>query len=196
MCPAASRAPAARRPTCSRGRSGPATRSSSGRPLGRRGIRPLERVGQQWRWSMRDQYTRVLLAIMAIGYVGVGAWAALAPRSFYDNFPGGGHHWVSADGPFNEHLVRDVGTLNLALAVVAGIAAFTVVPLLVRVAASALLVNAVPHLAYHLAHLGPYGTADRLGNVVSLSLAVVVPAAVLVAVRATHSASISNGMRR
>src|SRR4051812_49195590 len=98
----------------------------------------------------------------------IGLWAAFAPRSFYDDFPGGGRHWVAVDGPFNEHLVRDVGTLNLALAVVAGIAAFTVVPLLVRVAASALLVNAVPHLAYHLAHLGPYGTADRLGNVVSL----------------------------
>ncbi len=64
------------------------------------------------------RYTTVLLAVIAIGYAGVGAWAALAPRSFYDDFPGGGRHWVAVDGPFNEHLVRDVGTLNLALAAV------------------------------------------------------------------------------
>jgi hypothetical protein len=145
---------------------------------------------------VREILVRAGLGAMAFSSAVIGLWAALAPRSFYDDFPGGGRHWVSAEGPFNEHLVRDVGTLNLALAVVAAIAAVTIGTLLVRTAAIALLVNAVPHLAYHLANLELYDTADKFGNAVSLSLAVVVPLAVLVAVRADHSASISNGMRR
>ena len=40
-----------------------------------------------------------------------------SPQSFYDDFPGLGRAWVSVDGPYNEHLVRDVGALNLALLV-------------------------------------------------------------------------------
>src|SRR5438552_3858143 len=68
---------------------------------------------------MRDTTTRVLLVIVAAGNGIVGLWASLAPHSFYDDFPGGGRHWVAVDGPFNEHLVRDVGTLNLALTVLA-----------------------------------------------------------------------------
>ena len=31
----------------------------------------------------------------------VGLWAAVAPHSFYDDFPGGGRHWVAVDGPFS-----------------------------------------------------------------------------------------------
>src|SRR5262245_177277 len=108
------------------------------------------------RRSMRDRYTRVLLAIVAIGYVGVGAWAALAPGSFYANFPGGGHQWVSADGPFNEHLVRDVGTLNLALAAVAIAALVRPGRYLVQVIAGATLVYSAPHFLYHLFHLDPF----------------------------------------
>ena len=40
----------------------------------------------------------------------------LRAAPFYDDFPGLGRSWVAADGPYNEHLVRDVGALNLALA--------------------------------------------------------------------------------
>jgi hypothetical protein len=146
---------------------------------------------------MREVLVRAGLAALAFSATVVGAWALLAPRSFYDDFPGGGRHWVAVDGPYNEHLVRDVGELNLALALVLAVAAFTLVPLVVRTAAAAALVNGIPHLAYHLANLGDYGTADKVGNAVSLSLVVVVPAAVLLAsVRARHSASISSGMRR
>lgn len=49
----------------------------------------------------------------------VGAWALLAPASFYRAFPLG-RAWVAVDGPFNEHLLRDVGGLFLALTVVTG----------------------------------------------------------------------------
>jgi hypothetical protein len=141
---------------------------------------------------MRDTYTRVLLAIVAIGYVGVGAWAALAPRSFYDDFPGGGHHWVSADGPFNEHLVRDVGTLNLALAAVTIAALVRPGRYLVQVVAGATLVYAAPHFLYHLLHLDLFDTSDKVLEVGSLAITVIVPVLLLIhawRVGATSSAS-------
>lgn len=47
----------------------------------------------------------------------VGVWATLFPRSFYDSFPGFHRIWVGVDGPYNEHLARDVGSLYLALTV-------------------------------------------------------------------------------
>ena len=56
-----------------------------------------------------------LLVLTASGLV-VGAWALLAPRSFYDSFPGIGSGWVHPSGPYNEHLVTDVGAAYLALA--------------------------------------------------------------------------------
>lgn len=116
---------------------------------------------------------RVLLWLSALASVQIGVWAAVFPRSFYDDFPGGGRSWVSADGPYNEHLVRDFGDLNLALAVVLGVAAWTVVPLVVRTAAVAYAVYGLPHLVYHLRHLDVYDTGDKIANVVSLVLALV-----------------------
>jgi hypothetical protein len=145
---------------------------------------------------MREVLVRAGLAALAFSSTVVGVWAVLAPRSFYDDFPGGGRHWVAADGPYNEHLVRDVGALNLALALVLVVAVVTVVPLLLRTAAAAYLVYGAPHLAYHLANLDLYDTADKVGNSVGLGLAVVIPVAVLLSVRARHSASISSGTRR
>ena len=56
---------------------------------------------------------RVGLGLLAVSAAIVGFWAEFAPKSFYDDFPGGGHHWVRVDGPYNQHLVRDVGQWNL-----------------------------------------------------------------------------------
>jgi hypothetical protein len=145
---------------------------------------------------MHDRYTRVLLAIIAIGYVGVGAWAALAPRSFYDNFPGGGHHWVSADGPFNEHLVRDVGTLNLALAAVAIAALVRPGRYLVQVVAGATLVYATPHFLYHLFHLDVFDTGDKILEVGSLAITVIAPVLLLIHAQATNRTSATRPLSR
>jgi hypothetical protein len=114
----------------------------------------------------------------------IGVWAAFFPRHFYDHFPGGGHAWVAADGPFNEHLVRDVGQLNLGFAILLGAVALSAVlaahRATVTVVLAAYLVPAVLHFTYHAAHLGLYGTGDAAGNVISLGLAVLVPAGLLV----------------
>ena len=120
-------------------------------------------------------YTTVLLALMVVQSGFVGLWAALAPRSFYDDFPGGGHHWISAAGPFNEHLIRDVGTLNLALAAIAVAALVRPDRYLVQVVAGATLVSSAPHFLYHLFHLDVFDTTDKVLQTTSLALTVLVP---------------------
>jgi hypothetical protein len=123
---------------------------------------------------------RILLAVYAATLAVTGVWAAAYPRSFYDDFPGFGLIWVAIDGPYNEHLTRDVGSLNLALAVLVAAAAVVGTWRLVVIASAVSLVNAVPHLVYHLANLEGYETPDAVSIATTLIAAVVVPAAVLV----------------
>jgi nucleoside-diphosphate-sugar epimerase len=126
-------------------------------------------------------FVRAALASVGAGYALLGAWALVAPQGFFDTFPGGGHHWVDVDGPFNEHLVRDFGALNLAVAFVLLVAAVKGGRTLVRTAAVASLLWSAPHLAYHLAHTDVLpGLADRVSNLSSLALTVVLPVAALV----------------
>jgi len=113
----------------------------------------------------------ILLAVLALYQ---GLWAQLAPRSFYDSFPGGGMSWVSTEGPYNEHLVRDIGGLVNGLAVVALVAAWTLSRTVVVAAALAWLVYTVPHFAFHVAHPLDDPSMQAL-NVVVLSLEVLLP---------------------
>jgi hypothetical protein len=119
---------------------------------------------------------RVGLVILAAMQLLVGAWALLAPRAFYDGFPLPGHAWVALLPPYNEHLVRDVGALNLALTVVLGAAAWTLDRTMVRVALVALMIFAVPHAVFHAGHLAGFPTGDAVvqtvGTVLQLILTV------------------------
>lgn len=121
------------------------------------------------------------LAVIAAASGVVGVWAQAFPRSFYDDFPGAGRVWVAVDGPFNEHLVRDVGGLNLALAFVAVVALVTGSVLVARAAGGAALLYGVPHLVYHALNLDPFDTADSVAMLVSLSLAALAGVAALAA---------------
>jgi hypothetical protein len=122
---------------------------------------------------------RVALLVLFLSSLVVGAWAQVAPKSFYDSFPGFGRMWVALDGPYNQHLVRDVGGLNLGLAFVIAMALVTASPLLVRAAGGASLIYGLPHLLYHATHLSPFDTGDSVAMVVSLSIAVLAAAAAL-----------------
>ena len=128
---------------------------------------------------MRDLWLRAGLGLLAVAATFVGAWALAAPRSFYDDFPGGGRSWVSAVGPYNEHLIRDVGGLNLALALLLAAAAVLLERRLVIVALVAYLVNAVPHFIFHVANMDELSTGDQVGQTVSLALAALLPMALL-----------------
>jgi hypothetical protein len=128
---------------------------------------------------------RVTLIALALPNLALGAWAVLAPHSWYDDFPGGGRHWVSALGPYNEHLSTDVGAFFLAMGALLLFAGIVLDRLLIQAALGALLIFSVPHLIWHLGELGPYGTLDTVLNVTSLSLLVVLPIVLLLMLRRT-----------
>ncbi len=131
-----------------------------------------ERRGAGW---MRGGLTFLSLAALP-----VGAWALFLPRSFYEDFPFPGRDWVSTLGPYNPHLLLDVGAMYLALGVLLGWAAVSLSRELVRVSLVVWLVFAVPHLVYHASTLHHYPLlADRLGNAVSLGFVVLLPLALL-----------------
>jgi hypothetical protein len=124
----------------------------------------------------RARWLVAALASLAGTAMLVGVWAQFFPRGFYTSFPSVGGQWVAVDGPYNEHLVRDVGGLNLALAVVTIVALVHRTAVLVRTAALAWLVYSVPHLVYHSAHLDLYDGAEIVLMIVSLAIAAVLPA--------------------
>jgi hypothetical protein len=87
------------------------------------------------------------------------------------------------DGPYNEHLVRDVGGLYLSLLVVS---AWTLRrPELRRVTGAAWLIFSIPHLIYHASHPHMYGAADKIGNVVALAGMALIATALLAGRRST-----------
>ena len=123
---------------------------------------------------------RLLMWLLALGNLGVGFQALFTPRSFYDDFPIG-RGWVAMDGPYNQHLVRDVGSLNLALVVLVFAALVIGTRAMARTAMVVWLVNAVPHFLYHLRHLTmnmPGG--DKVGIVATLGFAALAPIVVLI----------------
>jgi hypothetical protein len=95
----------------------------------------------------------VLLGWLAFYNLTTGTWQCLAPRSFYEDFPGFGRHWVSVDGPYNEHLIRDYGQGNVAVGVFALVALVTGGVWLARATGLAAVLANLPHQAYHQAHL-------------------------------------------
>ena len=142
---------------------------------------------------------RVLLAWFAVLGLGVGGWQAFAPASFYRDFPGLGRHWVSPDGPYNEHLLRDVGQGNLALGVLALVALLAGGVWLARAAGIAEVVDAVPHQLYHQAHLNALPASDRLPQTVALTvvtLTAVALAGLAFGLRATPPTRAASGARR
>src|SRR4051812_35135964 len=113
------------------------------------------------------------LLVLAAPMVLVAAWALVAPHGWFDTFPGGGRHWVSALGPYDEHLVRDFGSTYLALGLLLVFAAFRLDRLLVQAALGASLVFQVPHFIFHLSNTGPLSTGDNVVNLLALAFGLV-----------------------
>jgi hypothetical protein len=141
---------------------------------------------------MHDRIMRIGLVVLGFPALVIGIWAAFFPRSFYDDFPGLGRTWVAPDGPYNEHLVRDVGELNLALVAVTAVAVVTLVPMLVRAVLAGWIVYSVPHLVYHLRNMDPFATDDQLSIGASLALVPILAVVLLVIdVRASRPVPVS-----
>jgi hypothetical protein len=122
---------------------------------------------------------RAGLAFLAVVQAVLGVWPLAAPRHFFDNFPLPTNQWVAYFPPFNEHLLRDFGSLNLALCAVLVFAAVTMERRLTQAVLIGYLVFAVPHLIFHLNHLSHMPFVDQAGNVVSLVAVVLIPLVLL-----------------
>src|SRR3954465_15564205 len=117
----------------------------------------------EWTHEQRRRL-RIGIAVLALTPALVGLWATFAPHSFYDDFPGGGHHWVSAVGAYDEHLVRDVGALYLGAPVVLAFAFAWLDRRLVQAALVSTAVAALPHLIYHSTALDGFSTGDAVAE--------------------------------
>ena len=116
------------------------------------------------------------LALLSLQALVVGAWALFLPRSFHGDFPLPGRGWISALGPYNGHLLADVGAMYLALGVLLAVAAVSLIRELVRTSLVVWLVFALPHFVFHAATLHHYPLpVDRAANVVGLGFVVLLP---------------------
>jgi hypothetical protein len=126
------------------------------------------------------RWARIAFGYLALVSLEIGVWAQFAPRSFYDHFPGLGRAWVRVDGPYNEHLVRDVGGLNLGIAAVLIAALITLSRPMIITASVASLLYGVPHLVYHIANTNGLSNSDIAVSLGGLALFVALPIVLIV----------------
>ncbi|TCO52593.1 hypothetical protein [Actinocrispum wychmicini] len=126
-------------------------------------------------------WTRGLVILLAVTQGIIGFWAQFGPTSFFEDgpIPGANSGWVALFPPYNEHLVRDYGGMNLALVVVLVVAAVKLTPLWVRTSMVATLAFAVPHTVFHIIHLEHFSRSAAIGQTTSLVLTVLIPLIVI-----------------
>ncbi|WP_409473938.1 hypothetical protein [Streptomyces sp. HC307] len=139
---------------------------------------------------------RAALVLLSLGQGLPAGWALFAPRSFYDGFPLPGLGWVTRFPPYNEHLVRDLGALSLGLTTVLLLAAVSPERRLVRGAAFGCLAFTVPHLVFHVAHLGRFDTPDVVGQLISQVAPIAASGLVLLLSRRGHGVGASKRMEK
>jgi hypothetical protein len=127
----------------------------------------------------RARWLRGGMLIVAATPLFGGLWALLFPRGFYEHFPMPGSAWVSTLGPYNEHLVRDYGALNLAMAVLLLAAAVLLERRLARVALVTWLVFEVPHFVFHAGQTHHFSPGSNLAQLGGLAFLVLLPAILL-----------------
>jgi hypothetical protein len=133
---------------------------------------------------------RALLAALAVSAAYPGAWAVLAPRSFFDDFPGAGRHWTAELPAYSEHLVTDVGAFYLGFALLLGWAAWRPSRELVVPVCSAFALFSLLHLVWHAFHLDGFSGIDAVLQSASLAAVLIASAgAAVIAARRARAAS-------
>ena len=129
---------------------------------------------------------RSCLTVLTLTGLFVGGWAYFAPWHWYNTFPGMGFRWLPVLGPYNEHFVKDVGAMNLAMAALS-IMAFLYLGnrALMHATALTLSVFNLLHLIYHVPMLHMYGPLDATLNAVSLTVVLLCSLAIALPVRAS-----------
>lgn len=110
---------------------------------------------------MIEKWIKLLLGTNFVILLPLAIWPIASPRGFYDNFPGGGFHWIDINGPYNEHFLIDFGALNAALVVVIAFAFWKFTTPLIQAAGAAIAVYALPHAIYHLNNLDVYESSEK-----------------------------------
>ena len=130
---------------------------------------------------MNPHIHRVCLVILALSGLIVGPWAYFAPLHWYNTFPGMGMQWLPVLGPFNEHLVKDVGGMYLGLAALSFWTLFHLTnrTLVLITAVSWTIFNTL-HLTYHATMLHMYDTFNAVMNVIALTTVLVCSAALAI----------------
>jgi hypothetical protein len=110
---------------------------------------------------------RAILLAASLSNGVIGVWATLSPRGWYDDFPGFGKVWVAVEGPYNEHLVRDVGAWSLALTVLTLAAAWGLERRFLIATGVALAVQAAAHAQHHITADNPFDSTGELAQATS-----------------------------
>lgn len=134
-----------------------------------------------------DRRISVIQYISLIGTiliaVVVGVWAYFLPQAFYDHFPAVLGEWISQDGPYNEHLVRDHGAQYLALGLASIFGLIWRSQVVCRLLGIAWTAFGILHFAYHVTHLSHMSVSDQVGQVIVLALAVILGIGLFIAPR-------------
>jgi hypothetical protein len=134
--------------------------------------------------GMRLVVRRALLAFLLLAALVVGVWTYAMPRNWYDTFPGFGMKWIVVSGPYNEHFLKDIGSMYLGLAVLTAAALwYARSDATVRITAAAWSTFNLLHLVYHLTMLQGYGGRDKVLLVASLVVPLLVSASLLMPLR-------------
>lgn len=135
-------------------------------------------------------WVRIGLVALGIPNVAAGVWAVLAPRSWYESFPGFDPRLLSAEPPFNAHLATDAGAGLFASGVVLLLGAWMGDRRSVALGTVAFACFAVPHTAYHMLNPAPgLDSGEDVRNAGTLVFAIVVAVVLLAATLRQPSSS-------
>jgi hypothetical protein len=122
---------------------------------------------------------RAGLLLLGLLHLSWGAVATIAPRAFFDAFPGFGPGWTAAYPPYNAHLMTDVGAAFVTLGVLLLAAAWLDDRRVTAVVLAGVLIFSTLHLAFHLRDRGALTGFDLYASLVSLVAGVLAPIALL-----------------
>ena len=90
---------------------------------------------------------------------------------------------MAAQPPYNEHLIRDIGGLNLGFALLFFASASTLDVALIRTSLGGWLLYAVPHFLFHITNLDRLSASEKVFQTLALGALIVVPIGLLLATR-------------
>jgi hypothetical protein len=122
---------------------------------------------------------RAGLILLGLLHLSWGVPAVLAPRWFFDTFPGFGLAWTAAYPPYNAHLMTDVGAAFTTIGVLLLLAAWLDDRRVTAVVLVGVLIFSTLHLVFHLRDHGLLHGFDLGASLTSLAAGVLAPVALL-----------------